>query len=35
VQATSEDAERDEEAGKDEPPSWAFEPEGGEPDEHA
>ncbi|MGW4928323.1 cupin domain-containing protein [Agromyces sp. NPDC004153] len=36
VQATSDDAERDEESGRDEPPSWAAEPEGGQPeDEHA
>jgi oxalate decarboxylase/phosphoglucose isomerase-like protein (cupin superfamily) len=35
VQKTADDAERDEEAGKDEPPSWSVEPEGGEPDQHA
>ena len=35
VQATADDAERDEEAGEDEPPSWAVEPEGGHPDRHA
>ena len=35
VQATRIDAERDEKAGADEPPSWSAEPEGGEPDLHA
>ena len=35
VQATAEEAEHDEEEGVDEPPSWAVEPEGGEPDQHA
>ena len=35
VQATADDAERDEEAGEDEPPSWAVEPVDGEPDQHA
>ena len=35
VQPTSDDAEKAEESGKDEPPSWAVEPEEGEPDQHA
>ena len=35
VQATSADAEQDEEAGRDEPPSWSVQPEGGASDEHA
>lgn len=35
VQATSADAERDEESGRDEPPSWSVQPEGGAADEHA
>jgi len=36
VQPTADDAERDEESGRDEPPSWAAEPEGGQAeDEHA
>lgn len=35
VQETKEDADRDEEAGVDEPPAWAVEPEQGQPDEHA
>ena len=35
VQPTRRQAERDEESGDDEPPSWSFEPEGGEPDGHA
>jgi len=34
VQATAEDAERDEEAGTDVPPEWAAVPEQA-PDEHA
>lgn len=35
VQRTSEDAERDEESGKDEPPEWSVQPEESEPDQHA
>ncbi|WP_395244167.1 cupin domain-containing protein [Agromyces sp. MMS24-K17] len=35
VQATAEDAERDEESGVDEPPEWAVEPGEGEADQHA
>ncbi len=35
VQATSEDAERDEQEGRDEPPSWSVQPAGGTADEHA
>jgi mannose-6-phosphate isomerase-like protein (cupin superfamily) len=35
VQATADDAERDEEAGVDEPPPWSVEPENAEPDQHA
>jgi mannose-6-phosphate isomerase-like protein (cupin superfamily) len=35
VQATAEDAERDEEAGTDEPPAWSVQPEKGQSDEHA
>ena len=35
VQATAEDAERDEAAGTDEPPSWSVQPGGTAPDEHA
>ena len=35
VQQTADEAEHDEEAGADEPPSWAVEPEDGEPDKHA
>ena len=35
VQATSEDAERDEQGGRDEPPSWSVQPAGGTADEHA
>jgi mannose-6-phosphate isomerase-like protein (cupin superfamily) len=35
VQATKEDADRDEESGVDEPPAWSVQPEGGQPDEHA
>jgi oxalate decarboxylase/phosphoglucose isomerase-like protein (cupin superfamily) len=35
VQATSEDAERDEEAGTDEPPEWTIQPPRTIPDEHA
>ncbi|TNM63185.1 cupin domain-containing protein [Streptomyces sp. NP160] len=35
VQATRDDAERDEEAGVDEPPAWSVQPEAGAPDQHA
>ncbi|WP_210481582.1 cupin domain-containing protein [Naasia sp. SYSU D00948] len=35
VQATAEDAERDEESGKDEPPEWTEQPKNPAPDEHA
>lgn len=35
VQATAEDAEADEEAGKDEPPSWTVQPGSGKADGHA
>ncbi|TQJ50625.1 cupin domain-containing protein [Phycicoccus sp. SLBN-51] len=35
VQATSADAERDEESGADEPPSWSVQPAQEEPDAHA
>lgn len=35
VQTTSEDAERDEESGSDEPPSWTVQPGSGKPDGHA
>lgn len=35
VQRSSADAERDEEAGVDEPPAWSLQPEGGAPDRHA
>ena len=35
VQATSEDAERDEDAGTDEPPEWTIQPPRTIPDEHA
>jgi mannose-6-phosphate isomerase-like protein (cupin superfamily) len=35
VQATAADAERDEESGVDEPPSWSVQPKSGTPDEHA
>lgn len=35
VQATSDEAERDEESGADEPPSWSVEPPKAEPDQHA
>jgi len=35
TQATSEDAEADESAGRDEPPSWSVQPEGGAADQHA
>lgn len=35
VQATAEDAERDESSGKDEPPSWTVQPAGDEADGHA
>ncbi|MDY3127548.1 MAG: cupin domain-containing protein [Corynebacterium sp.] len=35
VQATKEDAERDEEAGRDTPPEWSVQPGNGEPDQHA
>lgn len=35
VQATAADAERDEESGKDEPPSWTVQPPASKPDGHA
>ena len=35
VQPTSVDADRDEEAGRYEPPSWSVQPGHDEPDEHA
>lgn len=35
VQATAEDAERDEESGNDEPPEWSVQPAGDVEDEHA
>jgi mannose-6-phosphate isomerase-like protein (cupin superfamily) len=35
VQATAEDAERDEESGVDEPPAWSVQPGTGSPDQHA
>ena len=35
TQATGSDAEQDEEAGRDEPPSWSVQPEGGASDRHA
>jgi mannose-6-phosphate isomerase-like protein (cupin superfamily) len=35
VQATAADAERDEESGADEPPSWSVQPGPGTPDQHA
>lgn len=35
VQPTSEDAEREEEAGTDEAPSWTVQPDENEPDQHA
>jgi mannose-6-phosphate isomerase-like protein (cupin superfamily) len=35
VQQTSEDAERDESSGVDEPPEWTAQPDESEPDEHA
>lgn len=35
VQQTAQDAEKDEESGKDEPPSWTVQPQGSEPDGHA
>ncbi|MFP5415597.1 MAG: cupin domain-containing protein [Actinomycetes bacterium] len=35
VQATAADAERDEESGKDEPPSWTVQPGSGKSDDHA
>ena len=35
VQKTSEDAERDEESGRDEPPSWSVQPPQAPADEHA
>lgn len=35
IQATFEDAEADEEAGRDEPPAWTVQPENPEPDQHA
>lgn len=34
-QATSADAERDEESGNDEPPEWSVQPAHGAPDKHA
>lgn len=35
VQPTSDDAERDEESGLDEPPAWSVQPATEEPDQHA
>lgn len=35
VQATAEDAERDEESGQDEPPTWTVQPGTGQADGHA
>lgn len=35
VQATADEAERDEESGQDEPPSWSVQPSGSAPDGHA
>jgi mannose-6-phosphate isomerase-like protein (cupin superfamily) len=35
VQPTAEDAERDEESGKDEPPAWTAQPDSTSPDQHA
>ena len=35
VQATAEDAERDESAGTDEPPAWTVQPGSNAPDQHA
>ena len=35
VQATAQDAQRDEESGRDEPPSWTVQPGTTEPDLHA
>lgn len=35
VQATAEDAEKDEESGADEPPQWSVQPDEQESDEHA
>lgn len=35
VQATAADAERDEESGADEPPSWSVQPPSTAPDQHA
>jgi mannose-6-phosphate isomerase-like protein (cupin superfamily) len=35
VQATAADAERDEEAGADEPPGWTVQPGSGAADQHA
>ena len=35
VQATAEDAERDEEEGRDEPPEWSVQPKTIKPDKHA
>ncbi len=35
VQATADDAERDEESGSDEPPSWSVQPAREAPDQHA
>jgi mannose-6-phosphate isomerase-like protein (cupin superfamily) len=35
VQATADDAERDEDSGEDEPPAWSVQPPHPEPDQHA
>ncbi|HEX6149882.1 cupin domain-containing protein [Nocardioides sp.] len=35
VQATADEAERDEESGVDEPPEWTVQPGSAEPDQHA
>ena len=35
VQKTAEDAERDEESGRDEPPAWSVKPPSSEPDQKA
>lgn len=35
VQATADDAERDEQSGADEPPEWSVQPDAHAPDEHA
>ena len=34
VQATAEDAQRDEESGRDEPPHWTVQPRSAQPDRH-